>query len=42
MTTKIIEDARKIKFLSDGEWYVRIGEDGITKIVPYLENGNVI
>ena len=42
MITKIIEDIRKIKSLSKEEWYVKVGEDGITKIIPYLENGNVI
>lgn len=35
----IIEDDREIKALSKDWWSVRVGEDKITKIVPYAEYG---
>ena len=35
----ILEDKRTIVGLAEGQWFARVGDDDITKIVAYAETG---
>lgn len=38
---RIIDDVREISSIFDGPWSARVGEAGVTSIIPYEENGEM-
>jgi len=37
---KLLDDKREVESICKDEWIIKVGEDGVTKIVIYAEPGN--